>query len=326
MQVVSFAPLGRLLGDVLLGIWAGKCVGVRAENREMPFRRLWLLLALGSLQLCSANFASAQIHEDMVELPGGVYPLGSDRHGPQARPAHKVDFKPFAIDRFEVTNAEYAAFLATLNVRPIRDVAAGKLTRQDVEGADAGLLFTASGDARHLIELDDADVWLIALGGRFVPQPGFERHPVREVTWEGSRRFCAWRGARLPTEAEWEAAARGRDGRLAPWGDSPATPERVSMNRRHEPIGSYPKGATPEGIHDLIGSLAEWTSTLYRPYPYSGVDGREDGTIQGERVTRGGDYSWDNSPDRLNAIFRTGSSRNPTAGHHHIGFRCARSR
>jgi iron(II)-dependent oxidoreductase len=158
-----------------------------------------------------------------------------------------------------------------------------------------------------------------------VPQPGFERHPVREVTWEGARRYCAWRGARLPTEAEWEAAARGREGRMAPWGDSPATADRVSMNRLHEPVGSYPKGATPEGVHDLIGSLAEWTSTLYRPYPYSATDGREDAAASGERVTRGGDYSWDNHPDRLNATFRTGSSRNPTAGHHHIGFRCARS-
>jgi iron(II)-dependent oxidoreductase len=98
----------------------------------------------------------------------------------------------------------------------------------------------------------------------------------------------------------------------------------VSMRGRHEPVGSHPKGATPEGIHDLIGSLAEWTSSLYRPYPYSATDGREDPTVPGERVTRGGDSSWDNGPDRLNALFRTGSSRNPTAGHHHIGFRCVR--
>jgi iron(II)-dependent oxidoreductase len=260
----------------------------------------------------------------MVALHGGTYPMGSDRHGQEARPSHSVELKPFAIDRFEVTNAEYAIFLATLDVRPIRDVAAGKLGRTDVQGPDADLLFTGSRGGRHLVELDDADVRVIARGGRFLPQPGFEHHPVREVTWEGARRCCAWRGARLPTEAEWEAAARGREGRLAPWGNSPATSERVSMNRRHEPVGSYPKGATPDGIDDLIGSLAEWTSSLYRPYPYLATDGREDPAISGDRVTRGGDYNWDNNPDRLNAIFRTGSSRNPTAGHHHIGFRCAR--
>jgi formylglycine-generating enzyme required for sulfatase activity len=261
----------------------------------------------------------------MVALPSGTFPLGSDRHAKEARPAHHVELKPFALDRFEATNAEFVVFLATLNARPIGDAPAGKLGRADVQGADAGLLFTTSGGRRHVIELDDTDVRIVAAGGRFVPQPGFERHPVREVTWEGARRYCAWRRARLPTEAEWEAAARGREGRLAPWGNGAANPERVSMSGRHEPVGSHPNGASPEGAHDLIGSLAEWTSSLYRPYPYSATDAREDPTAPGERVTRGGDYDWDNSPDRLNAIFRTGSSRNPTAGHHHIGFRCARN-
>ena len=274
--------------------------------------------------LTLASAAAAQVPEDMVLVPGGTYPMGSDRHREDSRPAHTVDLRPFALDRFEVTNAQYAAFLATLDAKPVRDAPAGGLRPADVRGTDAELLFTASRSGRHVIELDDDDVRIVAAGGRFVPQPGFERHPVREVTWEGARRYCAWRGARLPTEAEWEAAARGREGRLAPWGDAPATPDRVSMSRRHEPVGSHPKGATPEGIHDLIGSLAEWTASLYRPYPYVPTDGREDPRAPGERVTRGGDYNWDNTPDRLNAVFRTGASRNPTAGHHHIGFRCAR--
>jgi iron(II)-dependent oxidoreductase len=282
-------------------------------------------LALALVQLFVLSTASAETREDMVALPGGTYPLGSNTHPKEARPAHQVDLGPFSIDRFEVTNAEFAAFLASLDARPVRDAPAGKLTRADVQGADASLLFTTAGGRRHVIELDDTDVRIIAAGGRFGPQPGFERHPVREVTWEGARRYCTWRRARLPTEAEWEAAARGRDGRLAPWGNSLATAERVSMSGRHEPAGSHPTGATPEGIHDLIGSLAEWTSSLYRPYPYSAMDGREDPAAAGERVTRGGDYDWDNSPDRLTAVFRTGSSRNPTAGHHHIGFRCARA-
>jgi formylglycine-generating enzyme required for sulfatase activity len=283
------------------------------------------LLALILLPLFALSSGFAQIREDIVAFTGGTYPLGSDVHSGESRPSHRIELKPFAIDRFEVTNAEFAVFLTTLDARPIRDATAERVGRGDVQGADADLLFTTPGGRRHVIELDDTDVRIVAHGGRFVPQPGFERHPVREVTWEGARRYCAWRGARLPTEAEWEAAARGSEGRLAPWGNGTATPERVSMSGRHEPVGSHPKGATPEGVHDLIGSLAEWTSSLYRPYPYSATDGREDPTAAGERVTRGGDYDWDNRPDRLNAIFRTGSSRNPTAGHHHIGFRCART-
>ncbi|MFQ6021770.1 MAG: formylglycine-generating enzyme family protein, partial [Acidiferrobacterales bacterium] len=82
--------------------------------------------------------------------------------------------------------------------------------------------------------------------------------------------------------------------------------------------------ATPEGIHDLAGSLAEWTSSLYRPYPYASDDGREDQAVSGERVTRGGDYVFDTSPEKLTGFFRAGFSRAVHHGHRHIGFRCAK--
>ncbi len=91
------------------------------------------------------------------------------------------------------------------------------------------------------------------------------------------------------------------------------------------PVGSRPAGATPEGVLDLAGSLAEWTSTLFRPYPYDAGDGREDAVAPDERVTRGGDYSRDTGPRKLRPVFRNGWSRAPGHGHGHIGFRCARS-
>ncbi|MDX1527219.1 MAG: SUMF1/EgtB/PvdO family nonheme iron enzyme, partial [Gammaproteobacteria bacterium] len=76
-------------------------------------------------------------------------------------------------------------------------------------------------------------------------------------------------------------------------------------------------------ILDLSGSLAEWTASLYRPYPYDAADGREDIFASGERVTRGGDYVFDTDADQLTGYFRSGFSRAPQNGHRHIGFRCA---
>lgn len=148
-----------------------------------------------------------------------------------------------------------------------------------------------------------------------------------EVTWYGARAFCAWRGSRLPTEAEWEVAARGREGRVYPWGNHPPTSARAIFGRHSnetEVVGSRPAGATPEGVHDLAGNVAEWTSTLYRPYPYCRDDGREAPDTPGERVTRGGDHVFDTAPEKLRATFRAGFSRNVTSGHRHIGFRCVR--
>ena len=89
-------------------------------------------------------------------------------------------------------------------------------------------------------------------------------------------------------------------------------------------MGSRPKGATPERMHDLAGNVAEWTSSLYRPYPYRKDDGREDPEAAGERVTRGGDHVFDSTSEKLRTTFRAGFSRAPAVGHRHIGLRCAK--
>jgi iron(II)-dependent oxidoreductase len=261
----------------------------------------------------------------MVSIPGDSYSIGADDGPPDARPAHVVRLAPFRIDVTEVTNEEFVRFLETLDVRVLRDAVAGSARPDDVQGADAAMLFD-DGAEQPLIEIDDSDARIALSDGRFVPAPGFADHPVTEVTWYGAVAFCQWRGARLPTEAEWEATARGREGRIYPWGNAPPTPQRAVFARprgAHEPVGRRPAGATPEGVHDLAGNLAEWTSTLYRPYPYRADDGREDLDSDGERVTRGGDYVFDSSPDRLTTFFRAGFSRAVGHGHRHIGFRCA---
>ena len=300
-------------------------------------RVLALCLLIGAVwstaQIAFGQSASTGSTEQMIRIPGGTYPIGSDQGREDERPAHQVTLEPFWIDRYEVANAPFATFLqsalAGRDVRLLGDAAPGTADARVIEGADAVLLMenTSAPDRRTLVALNDAESRIGIRGGHLMTQAGFERHPVNEVTWNGARAYCAWRGARLPTEAEWEAVARGREGRRYPWGHQPPTAERAVFARRSnetEPVGSRPTGATPEGVHDLAGNVAEWTSTLYRPYPYRRDDGREDLEVRGERVTRGGDHVFDSAPEKLRTTFRGGFSRATDVGHRHIGFRCAK--
>ena len=264
----------------------------------------------------------------MIEIAGGTYPIGSSSGRESARPRHWVTLEPVLIDAYEVTNGQFAVFLNTLRVTAKRDVRPGRLRPDDVDGADADRLWGGTGgNDRAFIEMDDTDARIGFAHGRLVPETGFADHPVSESTWRGAKAFCAWRGARLPTEAEWEAAARGKEGRTYPWGEAPPTPERAVYGRGRgetDPVGRHPKGATAAGVFDLAGNEAEWTSSLFKPYPYDAGDGREDADATGERVTRGGDHVFDVHPDRLTGFFRDGFSRSPGRGHRHIGFRCAK--
>ncbi len=281
-----------------------------------------------ALSVSAGAAAQAPLEPRMVEIEGGAYAIGSPDGRESARPRHTVTLASFLIDAHEVTNGEFAAFLNTLEVKAKRDVRAGALRPDDVEGPDADRLWGGTnGNDRAYIEMDDMDARIAIVGGRFAPEPGFANHPAPESTWHGAKAFCAWRGARLPTEAEWEAAARGKEGRAYPWGDAPPTPERAVFARGRgetDPVASHPEGATPDGVFDLAGNEAEWTSSLFKPYPYDASDGRENPNAPGERVTRGGDHVFDVVPDRLTSYFRGGFSRNPRRGHRHIGFRCAK--
>ena len=271
---------------------------------------------------------STSAAHDMVAVPAGRYPIGRDTGPTSQRPRHLVALDAFRIDRTEVTNAAFAGYLNALRL-PVRgSFGAGGIT--DVNGPrDTVRMLGTRPDGetyKPLIELDDEDARIVLVDGRFEPARGYADHPVTEVTWTGARAYCVWRGGDLPTEAQWEAAARGNGDRRFPWGDAPPDRERM-VGGGHvadsAPVGSRPKGASPFGVLDAAGNLAEWTRSLKRPYPYRADDGRESLTASGERTTRGGDYEYDSRPINYSVSFRDGFSNDPVHGHRHVGFRCA---
>ncbi len=140
------------------------------------------------------------------------------------------------------------------------------------------------------------------------PAPG--DHPVAFVDWHEASAFCTWSGGRLPTEAEWEKAARGTDGRSYPWGDEEdEVRATVGGGMKHgttSPVGSHPDGASPYGLLDMAGNVWEWTATEYPP---------------GQRVLRGGSFA---SPGLAWARCTMRSHSRPARRQAHIGFRVAR--
>jgi formylglycine-generating enzyme required for sulfatase activity len=153
--------------------------------------------------------------------------------------------------------------------------------------------------------------------------------PVIGVNWYEAMAYAAWlarvtgKPYRLPSEAEWEWAAR-RNARRYPWGDA-WEPARCNSSESRlgqpSPVGVYPHGATPDGLHDLSGNVYEWAATLYRPYRYDPTDGREDPLVEGIRVMRGG--SW--YLGRTNVRCANRGRRNPGYWRHNLGYRIARS-
>jgi formylglycine-generating enzyme required for sulfatase activity len=123
--------------------------------------------------------------------------------------------------------------------------------------------------------------------------------PVVGVSWHDAVAYCKWAGLSLPTEAQWEKAARGTDERKYPWGSQSPSRAHCSYAQLTEPttkVGSYPGGASPYGCMDMAGNVWEWCQSLYNDYPYRADDGREDLAADGHRVVRGGSWFYDADP------------------------------
>ena len=261
------------------------------------------LCAAVVLLVAGASLAAA---DGIMLVQAGAFWMGRDDGGGEEVPLHRVYVRDFWIERHKVTNAEFAAFL---NAHGITSATGER--RYDADDADARIHLRAAAEPH----------------AAWVADPGYERHPAVEVSWFGARDYCAWRGRRLPTEAEWEKAARGGDRRRYPWGDAPPTPTRAVFERAYnatEPTDARPEGASPYDVHDMLGNLREWTATMLKPYPYRHDDGREPFTGSGSVVVRGSSHDDAGATLRVTAR-RSYDRRGAAAGHHHVGFRCATS-
>jgi iron(II)-dependent oxidoreductase len=203
-----------------------------------------------------------------VPVPGGPFTMGTSAE-PWAldneRPAHEVHVPPFYLDTTPVTNAAYIDFIADGGYDDQRWWTAQGWDHRQRAGLVAPLFWEQDGGHR-------GGTWLRTSFG--VTAPVVPDEPVLHVSWYEADAYARWAGRRLPTEAEWEKAARfdpdaGRSRRY-PWGDSDPTPALANLGQgflRPAPAGSYPEGAAPCGARQLIGDVWEWTSSDFAPYP-----------------------------------------------------------
>ena len=231
--------------------------------------------------------------KEMVFIPGGTFIMGSDDGHPNHQPKHRVSVADFYLDRWPVTNAEYKKFVdATGYTVPNYEVS-----------------------------------WCDTRGYNWDPHArmypaGKADHPVVLVTWADAMAYAAWAGKRLPTEAEWERAARGFKGRRYAWGDDFAAEYcncKEAGLKETSPVGAFsPAGDTPEGVIDMVGNVWEWTNSLFYPFPYIPDDGRESRQAEGFRVLRGA--SWVNDASVANCLSRLDGD---FQFYNNVGFRCA---
>ena len=222
----------------------------------------------------------------MAYVPEGVFLMGDDLGSVDERPSHSVRLDAFYMDAFEVTNGLYKA---CVQAKVCQAVKKNSATR-----------------------------------ARYYDDPLYVRFPVLFVTWDMARTYCEWRGARLPTEAEWEIAARGGSSLTYPWGEDVDCNLANYGNCLGDTSGEivYDLGQSRFGIYHMAGNVWEWVSDWYsETYYRSSPDDNPQGPLRGtEKVLRGG--SWKDSSVEIRSTNR--EAQKPTYSSNAIGFRCAK--
>jgi len=230
--------------------------------------------------------------KEMILITGGTFVMGCDTGHENESPEHTVPIASFYVDRYPVTQAEYQRFVqATEHTIPC----------YKVEWADQEYNWDLETGTPPADKLD---------------------HPVVMVSWEDAVAYATWAQKRLPSEAEWERAARGPDARRWPWGAEfvvgRCNTKELNIGRTTSVYRFSPHGDSAEGVADMVGNVWEWTASLYRPYPYNALDGRESPSAEGWRVLRGGswfkDHTLATTTARLDGDFLFFTN---------VGFRCA---
>jgi formylglycine-generating enzyme required for sulfatase activity len=227
---------------------------------------------------------------EMVYVPAGPFLMGASMDEPFAtnneKPQSWIYLDAFWIDRTEVTNAMYAGCVAANHCPPVSQ------TRSKTRFG-------------------------------YFNDPAYANYPVVNVSWQNAQSYCAWAGRRLPSEAEWEKAARGEDGRLYPWGNERPFSSLLNYDNKigdTTPVGSFPEGASPYGVLDLAGNVREWVSdwygnNYYTIMPVINPSGPADGEY---RILRGG--SWFSSEGAVRTAARLWNY--PELVSDSNGFRC----
>lgn len=295
-------------------------------------------------------------------IPGGSFRMGSDRFYPEERPIHRVDVDGFWMDVHPVTNAEFRRFVDATGYTTVAERPPDPM---DYPGIDPALLVPGSLVFRrpaHRVSLRDIRVWWAYVPGACWTRPegpgssttGLGEHPVVHVAYEDAEAYAEWAGKSLPTEAEWELAARGGlDGAVYAWGDDPHPDGRMMANTWQgefpwenlltdgyegtSPVRAFP--ANGYGLHDMAGNVWEWTRDVFRPHhptdasksccvprnPRPAAPVESSGTWPGaaipRRVVKGGSHLC--APNyclRYRPAARQGEAADTAACH--IGFRC----
>lgn len=260
-----------------------------------------------------------------INIPGGIYLVGHESGPRDVRPARQVEISPFTIDRTEVTNAMFAEFIdATRYIT-------------DAERRGESLVFDLP--TRQFTMRKGAS-WREPTGpGSSIV--GKEDHPVVQVSWFDAQAYARWSGESLPTEFQWEAAARGKNlDQNYPWQDADSMSPRANLWEGEfpvrdlandgfsstSPVQSFPP--SPGGLFDLAGNVAEWTSSWYAEDSYDRIDTKDPvGATSGEkRVTRGGSWISSDQTGTSEAMIWYRGKLPPEMSNNFTGFRCAGNR